>query len=667
MRASIIIAAHNEGEALWKTIHSCVETCVGLDYEILIADDASRDLSVQEAQRRFPQVRVFRHEKRQGASPTKALGARSARGEVLIFLDGHTKPEYGAIKRLLADVEELRGTAVVTPAIPALHVEKWRNSPLQIGHGYSVNLDTFECGWVTLESLRKGVEERQRFYESPSLIGCALAVHRELYEKLWGFDPQMFSWGAEDLDFGLKCWLMGHPILHDPEALIGHKFRTRFENYRVPFEHLVANQLRMARKNFTEVVWREWTERCRERHPGRLSEHPEGLWARVWEVFLEHRLSCEHERSYLLGHRVYDEFWYAERFDLSWPRLTTAAAPSAAVTALGPEPSPSPSPPPPCPDGSADQDPGCYQARSLMDKVLWRRRVADEPWNWVEKTIAGEQVWEIVPTALTDDDPSTTLTEPPGSGKPRNTNDIQTRCKYSDFRLTLMFRSPNLRSEWTDCNSAVKGPRNWGNSGFKWFTVNGYEVQILDSHGATMSASGNKTDLGGCHIGGMHAVTDDEVCGALYKVRKPDSNPVNQAVTDVAQPGEYIPDGTWNMLAIDFMAARYKWDDVNSNWIRVKCSTITVRLNGATVHERIGLAPKSGGPFDETTDLVQDTLYDTPGDTKGWCKARGPIILQEHDSRVQFKDINIDPTWLPMTGGQFNPAWQQETNCLSRE
>ncbi|MEX0710754.1 MAG: glycosyltransferase family 2 protein, partial [Pirellulales bacterium] len=85
MRASIIIAAHNEGESLWKTVHSCVETCVGLDYEIVIADDASRDLSVQEAQRRFPQVRVFRHEKRQGASPTKALGARSARGEVLIF------------------------------------------------------------------------------------------------------------------------------------------------------------------------------------------------------------------------------------------------------------------------------------------------------------------------------------------------------------------------------------------------------------------------------------------------------------------------------------------------------------------------------------------------------------------------------------------------------
>ncbi len=41
MRTSIIIAAHNEGASLWKTVQTCVETCAGLDYEIVVADDAS--------------------------------------------------------------------------------------------------------------------------------------------------------------------------------------------------------------------------------------------------------------------------------------------------------------------------------------------------------------------------------------------------------------------------------------------------------------------------------------------------------------------------------------------------------------------------------------------------------------------------------------------------
>ena len=362
MRLSLVIAAHNEGPALWKTVASCVETCAGLDYEIVVADDASFDDSLVELRRRFPSLRLVSVEERQGASPTKDLGARKARGEVLIFLDGHCKPEDGAIRRLVEGVEQLQGQAILTPAIAALDVERWKSSPRQIGHGYFVELEDFHCGWLPLSELHLVQEKRRRFYESPALIGCALALSRELYDDLRGFDPHMRLWGVEDLDFGLKCWLMGHRILHDPEAIVGHRFRRSFDNYSVPVEHIAVNQLRMARKNFTDGVWSAWLTACRERHQGALPEHPEGLWARIWELFLERRESVEHERSYLLARRRHDEFWFAEKFGLSWPRLQGAGvAPprgrESAAVALGaagampsPSPSPSPSPPPDDPD-----------------------------------------------------------------------------------------------------------------------------------------------------------------------------------------------------------------------------------------------------------------------------------------------------------------------------
>jgi glycosyltransferase involved in cell wall biosynthesis len=344
VRASIIIAGYNEGQALSRTIESCVETCADLDYEILVADDASTDGSVEAALRRFVQVRVHRHERRQGASPTKALGARNARGEVLIFLDGHSKPEYGAVLRLVQDVEEVEGLAIITPAVAALDVERWKNDFSQVGHGYTLNLESFDCGWQPLHVLRGVREGRREFYESAALIGCAMAVSRELYEKLWGFDAHMRSWGVEDLDFGLKSWLMGYRILHDAQATIGHRFRESFDNYSVPIEHVVANQLRMARKNFTHGVWAEWLERCRQRNQGPLAEHPEGLFACAWQLFNGERDSVEQERSYLHFRRPRDEFWYAERFSLSWPRLGSAVA--GRPFALGPSPSPSPSPKP---------------------------------------------------------------------------------------------------------------------------------------------------------------------------------------------------------------------------------------------------------------------------------------------------------------------------------
>ena len=291
----------------------------------MVADDASTDGSVVDALRRFSQIRLYRHEQRQGVSATKALGGRHARGEVLVFLDAHTKAEHGAIIRLVEDVEETAGHAIITPAVPALDVQEWQNNFAQVGNGYTLNLQTFDCGWKSLGELR-GAQERRGLYESPALIGCALAISRSLYETLWGFDSHMRSWGVEDLDFGLKCWLMGYRILHDPDAVIGHRFRASFDNFSVPMEHVLINQLRMARKNFTDSVWAEWLEGWRQRHSRRWGGYWEGLWAHAWLLFNDDRPSVEQERSYLHAQRSRDEFWYAERFGLSWPRLPAVGA-----------------------------------------------------------------------------------------------------------------------------------------------------------------------------------------------------------------------------------------------------------------------------------------------------------------------------------------------------
>ena len=217
--------------------------------------------------------------------PRRKIAGCAASGEVLIFLDGHAKPERGALQRLVEDVQHLRGRAVVTPTIVSLDAARWRNAAVSQGHGYRVELETFRSTWLPLSDLRAVQEGPRTFYESPAAIGCALAVTRELYETLWGFDPAMRYWGVEDVDFGLKCWLMGVPILHDPEPVIGHRFQRAFDNYRVPQEQLIANQLRMARKNFTQTTWEAWVEQCRKRHAESLPDHPEGLWAHAWQIF----------------------------------------------------------------------------------------------------------------------------------------------------------------------------------------------------------------------------------------------------------------------------------------------------------------------------------------------------------------------------------------------
>jgi hypothetical protein len=120
--------------------------------------------------------------------------SRNAReGQVLVFLDGHTKPEYGAVARRVASVEKTEGKAVIAPQIVGLDEKNWRSHSQQLGHGCGLDLETFDRWWLPLKKLTEVREGGQSFFESPALVGCALAVSREMYDELWGFDPTCVS------------------------------------------------------------------------------------------------------------------------------------------------------------------------------------------------------------------------------------------------------------------------------------------------------------------------------------------------------------------------------------------------------------------------------------------------------------------------------------------
>ncbi len=322
MRFSIVMAAHNEGDLLWKTVQSCVETCAGLDYEIVVADDCSTDSCITDLQERFPQVTVHRTAAQGGPSPTKDLAARRSTGEVLVFFDPHCKPEPGAVDQLVTAVERSRGRAVVVPVVAVLDVPTWTNKVDEEGFGYQVDLADITWQWLDPKTLGR----TSGFVETPSLIGCCLALTRRLYEKLGGFDPDMRQWGVEDVELGVKSWMLGHPVWCERRSIVGHRFQHGFTTYRVLNEHVVANRLRMACKIFDAAVWPVWLEQFRAQHDAKL-------WKAAWGIFCERRASAERERAYLQQHRVHDEFSYAARFGLRWPhrRLKPRTEPPGAA------------------------------------------------------------------------------------------------------------------------------------------------------------------------------------------------------------------------------------------------------------------------------------------------------------------------------------------------
>ena len=87
MNMSIAIASHNEGDNLWRTVRSCLETTGGLNPEIVVVDDASTDGTGILARQHGARVIAVSFRR---IAATRNAGAREATGELLFFVDADT-------------------------------------------------------------------------------------------------------------------------------------------------------------------------------------------------------------------------------------------------------------------------------------------------------------------------------------------------------------------------------------------------------------------------------------------------------------------------------------------------------------------------------------------------------------------------------------------------
>lgn len=160
---------------------------------------------------------------------------------------------------------------------------------------------------------------------------------------------------------------------------------------------------------------------------------------------------------------------------------------------------------------------------------------------------------------------------------------IRTLDDFLDFTLFVEFSVPQTPAD-------VVG-QSRGNSGV--YLLNRYEIQILDSWGP-----------------GGAQTPDDRSCGALYGRRAPDRNAAK-------------PPGAWQTFLIQFTAPRF-----DAGGRKIENARLTVHHNGVCIHDDVEVEGKTGAGAREA-----------PGP--------GPIVLQDHGSRVRFRRIWIDPAIPP--------------------
>ncbi len=209
MDFSLIIPVRNRPDELRRCLQSITGgTSPAARYEIIVVDNGSTDKTPAVA--RELGARLI-YEPQPNRCLARNAGAAAAAGDWLVFLDSDCVAEPCWLQSLASKITDSPDAppaiiaGAILPAEPATLVEAY----------------IAQRRWIDQEKfLAPG-----RRYSPPFAATANLAIHRDVFQQVGGFDPQLKTAG-EDADWCWRAAQAGWRIEYCPQAAVTHHHRA---------------------------------------------------------------------------------------------------------------------------------------------------------------------------------------------------------------------------------------------------------------------------------------------------------------------------------------------------------------------------------------------------------------------------------------------------------
>ena len=221
MTVSIIIINWNGKNLLRKCLPSVITAAeyVKKRYEIIIVDNDSTDGSVQFLKSKFPKVKVIILKENTGFVRGSNMGVKSAKGDILVFLNNDIMVRKDSFKYLLKHLKKPNIFGVSPKLI------KWDKKTIQtefLGCSFVLGMVVRTEPNINKIDMGEFKEPRLTFI----VPGGASAIDRKKFLKLGGFDEIYSPFYWEDTDLSYRAYKRGWVCLYEPKAVFYHKHRA---------------------------------------------------------------------------------------------------------------------------------------------------------------------------------------------------------------------------------------------------------------------------------------------------------------------------------------------------------------------------------------------------------------------------------------------------------
>jgi GT2 family glycosyltransferase len=223
---SIIIVNYNVKEFIQNLLHSIVKASEGIQYEVIIIDNASDDGSAEFIKEKFPEVKLIVNSVNRGFSKANNQGLKFAKGEYLLLLNPDTLVREDTFRNMIdffrfTPEAGLAGCKILNPD-GSLQLACRRSFPGPWTSFCKVTgLSSFFPDSRIFARYNLSYLDENQSYEVDAVSGSFMMMRREVYEKIGGLDEQFFMYG-EDLDLCYRVQKSGYKVFYVHSTQIIH-------------------------------------------------------------------------------------------------------------------------------------------------------------------------------------------------------------------------------------------------------------------------------------------------------------------------------------------------------------------------------------------------------------------------------------------------------------
>lgn len=208
---SVIVLTWN-GRAYLEPCLEAVFRQRGVDFEVIVVDNASTDGTPDLVRTRFPHARLVVLSSNRGFAAGNNAGAREARAPLIAFLNNDTIPDRDWLQQLRGAVRPQDRFALATSRVVYMHdpgiIDSAGDGVLRSGGAYKRH-----HGAPTATAPASG--------EVFAVSGAACMLPRTVFDELGGFDDHFFA-SHEDVDLSYRARLSGYRCWYAAEAIVRH-------------------------------------------------------------------------------------------------------------------------------------------------------------------------------------------------------------------------------------------------------------------------------------------------------------------------------------------------------------------------------------------------------------------------------------------------------------